>query len=391
MRKAKGNMNIRRLIGPIGFLFWLSLCAFAMGQLPVLQDEDDHRIKTVVIDAGHGGKDNGCSGKHSKEKHIALKLALKAGSLISTAYPDVNVIYTRDKDVFVELHERAAIANRAEADLFISIHCNAANFKAYGTETYVMGLHKEEANLGVAKRENASILLESNYEENYDGFDPNSPEGHILLTLFQHAYLDQSIRFAEKVEREFVDAGRRSRGVKQMGFLVLWKTAMPAVLIESGFLTNGSEEEFLRDENNQWTMAKAIYNAFSEYKAELEPDFVIKDAPETVELIKDEPKVQPNHHNHHHKEVPGLSFHVQVCAAKTSIPEGDARLKGMKNDLVEKREGPYFKYQYGDFLDLNKALDAQSELRSKHFPDCFVVAYYNGDKISIKQATALLH
>jgi N-acetylmuramoyl-L-alanine amidase len=231
-----------------------------------------YAVTKVVIDPGHGGHDHGCSGKHSREKHVALEIALKVGGYIEEHLPDVEVIYTRKTDVFVELHERAAIANRAQADVFISIHCNAnTNPRPYGTETYVMGLHRNEANLKVAKRENAVITMEDDYNHHYDGFDPNDPSAHIIFTLFQGAHLEQSIELAGRIEEQFAErVGRKSRGVKQAGFLVLYKTTMPAVLIETGFLTNTGEENFLTSEQGKTYMASAIYRAFRDYKIHTE-------------------------------------------------------------------------------------------------------------------------
>ncbi len=238
------------------------------------------RIKTIVIDAGHGGHDPGCSGSGSQEKHIALAVAQKFAAHIEANFPNVRVILTRDKDVFVPLHERAAIANRANADLFISIHCNAMPKPGLtsGSETYVMGLHTADHNLKVAKRENDAILLEDNYERNYD-YDPNSPEGHILLSMFQNAFLEQSILFAERVEHHFqATAQRKSRGVKQAGFVVLKETAMPSVLVETGFLSSKTDEAFLTDENGQNAVAAALFNAFAEYKTKVE-DSAVTPAP----------------------------------------------------------------------------------------------------------------
>ena len=236
-----------------------------------LEYRRDYKIRTVVVDAGHGGKDPGTHGKSAREKEVALKVALQVGELIEENYPDVKVIYTRDSDKFVELIDRAGIANKNNADLFISIHCNSGPGAAHGTETYTMGLHTTAGNLSVAKRENSVILQEDNYHDNYDGFNPTSPEGHILFSLYQSAYMDNSLRFAQKVENEFRNkVGRSSRGVKQAGFLVLWKSAMPSALIELGFLTNASEEKFLNDKSGQSYMASGIYRAFREYKNELE-------------------------------------------------------------------------------------------------------------------------
>lgn len=234
--------------------------------------EEDFQIKTVVIDAGHGGHDPGCLGGNSREKHLALGIALELSAMLKQTFPDIRVIMTRATDVFIPLYERAAIANRNNADLFISIHCNfmPGRARAKGTETYVMGLHTANHNLNVAKRENSSILLEDNYEKNYD-YDPNSPEGHIMLSMFQNVYLEQSILFAEKVEGKFASvANRRSRGVKQAGFVVLKETTMPSVLIEAGFLSDRREEQFLKSKQGQRVMANAILVAFAEYKRELE-------------------------------------------------------------------------------------------------------------------------
>ncbi len=233
--------------------------------------DSKYEIKTVVIDAGHGGHDPGCLGSTVYEKKIALAIALKVGGYIEKYFPDVKVVYTRKTDIFIELHERAAIANRNKADLFISIHCNAGPSKVFGTETYVMGLHKSNDNLNVAKRENEVILMEENYAEHYDGFDPNSPEAHIIFSLYQNAYIDQSISLASKIQHQFENRAKRSsRGVRQAGFLVLYKTAMPSVLIETGFLTNKNEEKYLKTALGQDYISSAIYRAFKAFKLEME-------------------------------------------------------------------------------------------------------------------------
>ena len=209
-------------------------------------DESGYKIKTIVLDAGHGGYDSGCRGKFSNEKDVTLAIALKAGEEIKKNFPDIKVVYTRTTDQFIELYERAEIADQNHADLFISFHCNAnRNHDAYGTETWLMGLHKSDDNLEVSKRENDVVLLEDNYKQNYDGFDPNSPEGYIILSMNQNAHLDQSIDLASKIQDQFKSQGRFNRGVKQAGFLVLWRTTMPSVLVETGFLTNPTEEKYL--------------------------------------------------------------------------------------------------------------------------------------------------
>ncbi len=225
-----------------------------------------------MIDAGHGGKDPGTLGKIAKEKDVVLNIALKTGKYIETNLPGIKVLYTRKTDKYVEFQDRADVANKNKADLFISIHANSiVGANAYGTETFVMGLHKDNSNFEVAKRENSVILMDENYKEKYEGFDPSSPESYILFSLNQSAYQESSLRFAQKVESQFKNrVGRYSRGVKQAGFLVLWMTTTPSVLIETGFLSNSKEETFLASDNGQDLIASGIYRAFKEYKEEME-------------------------------------------------------------------------------------------------------------------------
>jgi N-acetylmuramoyl-L-alanine amidase len=259
----------KRAFANLSFALFLTFFLCVSGSYGTYKEP--YRIKTIVIDPGHGGHDSGCLGSSAKEKHIALNVALRLGELIEKKYPDIKVIYTRKTDEFVELHERAAIANRNHADLFICIHCNSGGPSAFGAETYVMGLHKTEDNLSVAKRENSAVLYEKDYKQKYDGFDPNSPEANIIFTLYQNAYLSQSLKFASAIQQQFEEyAGRFNRGVKQAGFLVLYKTAMPAVLIETGFLTNKTEEKYLESDKGQQAIASSIFKAFMEYKLDME-------------------------------------------------------------------------------------------------------------------------
>ncbi len=274
---------MKRILGIIICLL-LPVLSYTSAKHP----RDSYRIKTVVIDPGHGGHDSGCLGSSAKEKFIALEIALKLGKLIENNYPDVKVIFTRKTDVFIPLHERANIANRNHADLFICVHLNSGNKAAYGAETYVMGLHKTEDNLNVAKRENASILLEDDYKTQYDGFDPNSPEANIIFSLYQNQFMHQSLSFASKIQDQFEEyAGRNNRGVKQAGFLVLYKTAMPAVLVESGFLTHPMEEKYLDSDKGETTMATSIFRAFREYKIDMENSNGDKN-----EIVKDEAPIK---------------------------------------------------------------------------------------------------
>lgn len=232
---------------------------------------NEGKLKTIIIDAGHGGKDPGASGTKAREKDVTLAIALKLEEVLKEKMPDLNVILTRSEDEFIELHNRAKHAYGNEADFFISIHCNSNNnTKAHGTETYVMGLHKEDANLNMIMNENKAILLEENHEEEYDGFDPTSAASYILFSLVQNAFIKQSSSLAKKIEAEFVDDGRHSRGVKQAGFLVLWKAGTPSILIETGFISNKEEEEFLNSETGQQHIANSIYAAVESYSLELD-------------------------------------------------------------------------------------------------------------------------
>ena len=244
---------------------WITgiLFLFILTEFHAFSQEKNFLTK-VVIDAGHGGKDPGALGKKTQEKNITLQIALKLGELIKQGCKNVNVYYTRDKDEFIELHQRAGLANRLKADLFISIHCNSNPSHSFrGAETYVMGLHKSEANLAIAKQENAAILMESDYATAYNGFDPNSDESYITFSLYQNAFMEQSMDFATIVQDEMKSrVGLHDRGVRQAGFLVLYKTTMPSVLVETGFLSNQEEEKFLLTSSGQDYIASAIFKAF---------------------------------------------------------------------------------------------------------------------------------
>ena len=257
---------MNRFLKFLPYLFFISLCGLTLFSFT----NKDATTFTVVIDAGHGGKDPGCLGSKAKEKDIALSVALKLGNYIKENMKDVKVVYTRDKDVFVELDERTHIANRNKADLFISVHCNTAkNKEVLGAETYTIGMHKTDGNLDVAMRENAVILKEENHKEKYQ-FDPYSIISYIKMSNFQSTNQTKSIDFATKVQKQFEErVNRENRGVKQSGFLVLWKTSMPAALIEIGFLTNATEQDYLNTDNGQTYIASGIYRAFKEYKSEV--------------------------------------------------------------------------------------------------------------------------
>ena len=335
------------------------------------------KIQTIVIDAGHGGKDTGALGKVTNEKTLNLAVALKFGNYIKENLPDVKVIYTRNKDKFVELSERAAIANRNNADVFISIHCNSTEVanSASGAETFVMGESKNEKNLAVAKKENASILLEDNTDA-YNNFDPNSTEAYILFSLSQSLYQNQSLDLAGKVQKQFASKGRHDRGVQQAGFLVLWKTSMPSILVELGFINNVKEEQFLNSEKGQTQMALALYRAFEEYKREFEAENHISNKTESNE---DQPA----------STIGDTYFSVQFSTLDKKVPVTDKAFKGVKEVEVYEYNGAY-RYISGRFLTKAEAVARQNDVRDLGFKDAFVIAFINGERGTIKQAEEAL-
>lgn len=329
---------------------------------------------------------------------------MKLGDLIKKSYPGIKIIYTRQTDTFIELYERASIANRNNADLFLSIHCNAnKSLTAYGTETWLMGLHKSEGNLEVSKRENDVILMENNYQENYDGFDPNSPEGYIILSMNQNAHIDQSINLASKVEDEFRKDGRQTRGVKQAGFLVLWRTTMPSILIETGFLTNREEEKYLNSEKGQNEIAHSVLQAIAEYKAEVEGDYtqLAHVAPEEQVMLADTSKI--NVAADSDKTVAGpvtanstvdttkkvtsspVIYKVQIAASEKSISLKDPRFAGIHDIVNDKNEKGINRYVVGNYTDLQDCQNRLAVLRKKGFKDAFVVAYKDGKRVPVNQ------
>jgi N-acetylmuramoyl-L-alanine amidase len=374
------------------YAFFLGIGMILFPNFSYSQKDELHKaaIKTIVIDAGHGGKDPGCHGAHSNEKTVCLNMALTLGDLIKKNYPEVKVIYTRDKDVFVELDERARIANRNNADLFICIHANSAGPSAYGAETYVLGLHRTESQQKIAERENSTIYLEDDKGEKYKNFDM-SPDAIIARQLQLSVFLDQSINFASKLQHEFKSLGRYDRGVKQAGFLVLYKTTMPSVLIESGFLTNVQEENFLGARANQTKMAEAMFKAFKKYKNELEGIHVESDShPEKPVVNPEKPVVKEENEKIvvATDEKDKVVFRIQIQTSQKRLPLSSKEFKGLT--VFEYKQDGLYKYTTGVFVsDFKSANNEKNLLRKDGFEHAFVIAFLNGERIDIEKAIKL--
>ncbi len=353
---------------------------------------------TVVIDAGHGGKDYGAIGHNLKlrEKDLNLDISLRLASRIRTAYPDVKVVLTRSTDIFIPLQERANIVNRNKADLFICVHTNSAETRtAYGAEVYILGTEKMEKNLDVAMRENAVIKLESDYQTTYQGFDPNSIDSYIIFELMQNNYMDNSLRFASMVQQRFVgDNNRTNRGVRQAGFLVLLKSACPSVLVEMGFISNKEEEKYLGSDKGKREITDAIFNAFADYyqpepkKENTQPAQPITTSPESGQpaavpvgqpKAQEQPKAdnqpQPSEQSHPSEQPQAATkdksrFTVQLFASRSILKKNAPEFKGMTNCFYIRR-GEWYKYMHGAFATEEEAKKACRELDSL-FKGCFV-------------------
>jgi len=364
----------------------------------VAQDADNgYKLKTVVIDAGHGGKDPGSLGKQTSEKNIVLAIALLTGKYIEENIPGVKVIYTRKTDEFVPLHKRAEIATSNKADLFISIHANGnENSLVTGTESLVLGLHRANENFEVAKKENSVILLEDDYNTRYEGFDPNSPESYIIFSLMQNLYFEQSINFAGLVQEQFRErAQRKDRGVKQQGLLVLARTAMPGILVETGFITNPEEEVYLMSEQGKEYIASAIYRAFKSYKnlIETRTSFAIasrlqdiptdSDALASEEHLSDPQQAIPDQPNAP-PDVPVVEFKVQLAASMKRISPDSHIFKGLK-EVSEYQVGNMFKYAVGSSPTFQDAIVFSRQIKEK-FPDAFIIAVKDNKIIPLNQA-----
>ncbi len=368
---------------------------FSPANIPA--DKDNTKISVIVIDPGHGGKDWGASIGSAKEKDIVLNIALKLGNEIKNNYPDIEVIYTRTNDVFIPLHKRAEIANKNNADLFLSIHVNAVDAKSVqGTETFVLGLHRNDDNLEVAKKENAVILLEDDYTTTYEGFDPNLPESYIMFETMQAEYQEQSIMLASVIQDEFRDNAKRlDRSVKMAGFLVLRNTTMPSVLIETGFLSHPKEREYLLSQSGQDKLALSIFKAFNIYKSEIEEKsrFSIISEDSGQDLEKENARsdvseplnemVTGNPIKTINEEETDIYFSVQIMALKKKIEPTPANFKGEK-EIFRVDDTKISRYFSGKFSSLEMANKEQNRI-SKKYKNAFVVAFKNNTLISVKK------
>lgn len=378
-----------------------------------VNDLNDYHLKTVVIDPGHGGKDPGSIGEYTYEKDVVLAIALKLGKYIESKLEDVKVVYTRTTDEFVPLYKRAEIANNINADLFLSIHANGLDKKsAHGTETLVLGLHRAEENFEVAKRENSVILMEEDYTTRYEGFDPNSPESYIMLTLMQSVYFDHSINLAKNIQDQFRDRARRiDRGVKQQGLLVLAQISMPGVLIETGFVTNPEEEKYLTTDDGQDYIASAIFRAFRDYKQSIESRTLYAHVDTDtgtvmIESFNNEPVINENVHNIEGADMSEelhsgvnddseavnveksrqseIEFKVQIAVSSNPIPLDSEFFKELK-DIVQYKQDDLYKYAVGSRKSYNEITVYSKWVKNK-FPDAFIIAVKNGQIISMEQA-----
>ena len=331
-------------------------------------------VFTVVIDAGHGGEYPGAVGSIVKEKAINLAVALKLGALITANHKDVNVIYTRKTDVAVDLAERADIANRNKADLFISIHTNSVDksrSNVIGAETYILGLDKTEENLEVAIRENAVILKEDNYLQRYGGFDPNSSESYIMFEFMQNMNMEQSVDLASEIQKSFAAAKRVNRGVRQNIYLVLWLTSMPGVLVELGYLSNKDEEKYLNSATGQNQLAQSIYTAFKKHKDQYGPKQGVTAS--TLSSISSASTASPT------SSAGTVVFKVQILSSDKQLPTNSPALKGYKADWY--KDGALYKYTYGESTDL-KTIQTIQKQATKDFKDAFVIKMQDGKRIN---------
>lgn len=354
-------------------------------------DTKSIKLKTIVIDPGHGGRPGAIYGSY-KEKDITLAVGLIFGKKIKEAFPEINVIYTRTDDTDVELHERSQIANDAMADLFMSIHANSAtSASAAGTETYVMGYDKSDQNMSVAMKENQVVTYENDFEQKYEGFDPTSAESYILFSLMQYSYISQSTILASYIQKEFTSSTpMKDRGVKQGPFLVLWRATMPSILTEIGFLSNSSDRSYITSKAGQEQIAESLFVAFKNYKEYYEnQSSVIETQPKESEMevetvVKEQVQLKKT------SESANIVFRVQVLSSDKKQAINLLNFGKYHKQTREIKEGNLYKYQVGECNQYKEALSLQLEIKETKFKDAFIVAFSGDEKISVSQAIKML-
>ena len=378
------------------YKLYLLMSGLAFAGLSCYADDNpDAVLKTVVIDPGHGGRDPGAVGAKSKEKDIVLDISLRLGKMINQKYPEVNVMYTRKTDVLIDLDKRGGIANKAKANLFISIHANAnKNKNPYGTETFVMGYSKSSENMEVAKRENSVILIEDDYSTRYEGFDPNSSESYIYFSLLQNSYLNQSLDFASEIQDQFKSAKRLDRGVKQANFLVLWQTTMPSVLVEVGFISNPNEEKYMNSDDGKNELATSIFRAFCKYKTKFESrssftshQIKSEPGPDSIPVVESKPEKEvkttaPN------KAAATVMFCVQIATSPKPMepkPENFKKHKGVERIQTSPS---FYKYITGRTSNYEEAQQTLKKMKAD-FKDAFIVGIKDDKIIPVGEALKL--
>ena len=372
------NKNIYFLKTKGFYVFVSSIIVLTFSSFIKIDLNQSSKKFVVVLDAGHGGKDPGNLGNGFKEKDIALKIALEVGEILEKN-PNIKVVYTRKTDVFIELIDRPKIANNADADLFVSIHCDSHTSQAYGAGTFVMSISKISQNLRVAKQENSVIFLEDNYQEKYSGFDPNSPESIIGSSIAVEEYLDQSILAASLIQKNLVNnLNRKDRKVKQDVFWVLHATVMPSVLVETGFLTNKSEGSYLNSKTGQIEMATQIAQGILDYKKRIDNitgDFNIVDQ---IDNSVQEKEVSESNTN-------AIIFKIQIAASASELDTKPYNFKGLQN-ISRIKQGGLYKYFYGSTNNYKDTKLLEDEAKRKGYNSCFVVAFKDGEKIDLSEA-----
>lgn len=373
----------------MNILYKLLWCLFFCFLSVHAEGKTDDRF-VVVLDPGHGGNDPGAIGRKGKEKNINLNVAVKLGNLIENNCKDVKVVYTRKTDKFVPLHTRAEIANNAKASLFISIHTNAVarkNSGVIGTETYTLGLHRTEENLEVAKKENSVILIEDDYKQRYAGFNPNSSESYIIFEFMQDKNMAQSVNFATLVQKNFKGCNRIDKGVHQAGFLVLRETSMPSVLVELGYISNPTEENYLLSERGTSELANAIFKALINYKNNVPASLQTGQNDRVVELKKENTSTFKTQDKKIEKVTKDSKpvFKIQILASDKVIAKDSRQFKGLSPVDYYKENG-MIKYTYAEDTDYNKILRIKRKTVDPKFKDAFIIAFKNGEKMNVNQA-----